>query len=91
MSETASFQLITSMERKFVDTVGTVPVPWAGHFHKHIFRIKYMPAFFIKQHSETRLWFEIGKMLIAVLKNKFIVLFIMIFGTLLFPMAVRLS
>ena len=30
------------------------------------------------------LWFEISKMLIAVLKNKFIVLFIIIFGTLLF-------
>ena len=31
------------------------------------------------------LWFEISKMLIAVLKNKFSVLFIIIFGTLSFP------
>jgi len=31
------------------------------------------------------LWFEITKMLTAVLKNKFIELFIIIFGTLSFP------
>jgi len=37
------------------------------------------------------LWFEISKMLvIAVLKNKFIVLFIIIFGTLLFPIMTML-
>jgi len=27
---------------------------------------------FIKQHSETIIWFEVSKVLIAVLKNKFI-------------------
>jgi len=39
--------------------------------------------------SSTRklLWFEITKMLIAVLKNKFIVSFITIFGILSFPSA----
>ena len=31
------------------------------------------------------LWFEINKMLIAVSKNKFSVLFVIIFGTLSFP------
>jgi len=36
------------------------------------------------------LWFEISKMLIAVLKNKFIVLFIIIFGPLLFPIMTML-
>jgi len=39
---------------------------------------------YIKQHSGL-LWFEITKMLTAVLKIKFIMSFIMIFGTLSFP------
>jgi len=37
------------------------------------------------------LWFEISKMLIAVWKNKFIVLFIVIFGTLSSPVVMPLS
>jgi len=31
------------------------------------------------------IWCEVIKMLIAVLRNKFVVLFIMVFGILLFP------
>ena len=59
-----------------------------------IFSDKNMNAFFKqKKYTEailsnsTRklLWREITKMLIAVFKNKFIVLFIIIFGTLSFP------
>ena len=42
----------------------------------------------VKQHSETVKWFEMTKMLIAVLGNKFIVSFIIIFGTLSFPVGV---
>ena len=56
-------------------------------------KYRYRPIFFKKKYTEailsnsTRklLWFEIAKMLIAVLKNDVIVLFIIIFGTLLFP------
>jgi len=49
--------------------------------YKHIFQIKHTETIFIKQHPKT-VWFEISKMLIAVLSNKFTVLFIIIFGTL---------
>jgi len=52
--------------------------------YKHIFQIKHTETIFIKQHPKT-VWFEISKMLIAVLSNKFTVLFIIIFGTLSFP------
>jgi len=46
------------------------------HFPK-----KYTEA--ISSNSTRKLsWFEIAKMLIVVLENKFIVLFIIIFGTL---------
>jgi len=37
----------------------------------------------LSNSTRKLLWFEIGEMLIAVLKNKFIVLFIIIFHTLL--------
>jgi len=39
----------------------------------------------LSNSTRTLLWFEIAKMLIAVLKHKFIVLFIIIFSTLSFP------
>jgi len=42
----------------------------------------------LSNSTRKLLWFEIGKMLIAVLKSKFIVLFIMIFGTLSFPITI---
>jgi len=43
-------------ERKCADTIGTVPVPWAGHFQCQIsiyFSNKIHGSIFIKQHSET--------------------------------------
>jgi len=54
--------------------------------YKYIFQIKH-GSNLIKQHSET-VMFEMGEMLIAVLKNKCIVPFIIIFGTLSFPINV---
>jgi len=63
----------------------------------YIFRIKYTETNrfdsivsndAIKQHSETVKWSEITKMLIAVLRNKFIASFIIIFGRLSFPVGV---
>jgi len=52
--------------------------------YKYIFQIKYTEA--ILSNSTRKLsWLEITKMLIAVLKDKFIVLVIIIFGTLSFP------
>jgi len=54
--------------------------------YKYIFEIKYTKA--ISSNSTRKLlWFEIRKMLIAVLKNNLIMVFIIIFGTLSFPIS----
>ena len=53
-----------------------------------IFLILFLIYIFLLIDSTRKpLWFEITKMLIAVLKNKRIVSFIIIFGTLSFPVA----
>jgi len=49
-----------------------------------IFQIKYAEAI-LSNRTWKLLWFEITKTLIAVLKNKCIVTFSTIFGTLAFP------
>jgi len=54
--------------------------------YRYIFQIKYTEAI-LSNSTRKLLWFEITKMLIAVLRNKFIVLFIIIFGTLSFPIS----
>jgi len=52
------------------------------------FQIKYTEAILSNSTRKVlSLWFEITKMLIAVKKNKFIVLLNTIFGTLSFPSA----
>jgi len=57
--------------------------------YKYIFfQIKCAEAI-LSNITRKLLWFEICKMLIAVIKNKFIVLFIMMFGTLSFPIIRR--
>jgi len=68
------------------DTTGTVLVPGLAIFSAKIqiyFSNKIYEAI-LSNCTRKLLWFEITKMLISV-KNKFIVLFIIIFGTLLFP------
>ena len=52
--------------------------------YKHISEIKYTEAISLNR-TRKLLWFKISKMLVAVFKKKFIVLFIIIFGTLSFP------
>jgi len=52
--------------------------------YKYIFQIKYAEAI-LSNSARKLLWFEITKMLTTVKKNKFIMLFISIFGTLSFP------
>jgi len=52
--------------------------------YKYIFQIKYTEAI-LPNSTRKLLWFEITKMPIAVFENKLIVLFIVIFGTLSFP------
>jgi len=56
-------------ERKCADTIGTLPVSWAGHFQfKNInisFQIKYTEAI-LSNSTRKLLLFEITKMLIAV-------------------------
>jgi len=50
----------------------------------NFFRIEYTEAV-LSNSTRKLLWFEITKMLIAILNNKFVVLFVIIFSTLLFP------
>jgi len=52
--------------------------------YKYVFQIKYAEAI-LSNSTRKLLWFEVCKTLIAVLRNKFIVLFIVIFSTLSFP------
>jgi len=65
-------------------SAGSLGWPFPMLKYKHIFQIKYMEAV-LSNSTRKLLWFEITKMLIAVKQNKFIVLFIIIFGTLSFP------
>jgi len=53
--------------------------------YKYIFQIKYTEAILLSNSTRKLLWLQISKMPIAVLKNKFIVSFIITFGTFLFP------
>jgi len=54
--------------------------------YKYIFQIKYTEAI-LSNSTRKLLWFEITIMLTAILRYKFIASFIIIFGTLSFPMA----
>ena len=77
-------------ERKCADTIGTVLVPWAGisiaeieiYFSNKIYRSN-----FVKQHSETVMVWNYQNADCSLKKNKFIVSFTVIFGTLSFPIA----
>jgi len=54
--------------------------------YKYFFQIKYTEAS-LSNSNRKLLWFEITKIMIAVLKIKCILLFIIIFGTLSFPIS----
>jgi len=56
--------------------------------YKYIFRIKYTEAI-LSDSTRKLLWFEITKMLTAVEKNNSTVSFVIIFGTLSFPITPR--
>jgi len=56
--------------------------------YKYIFQIKYIKAI-LSDCIRELLWLEITKILIAVLKNKFHVSFVTIFGTLSFPVVTQ--
>ena len=81
----ADARLRCNKERKCADTIGTVPVRWAGHFQcqniNTFFQIKYTEAI-LSNSIRKLLWFEITKMLIAVSGKKIMVSFITIFCTL---------
>ena len=65
---------VTCRARKCVDIIGTVLVPWAGQWpfpmqkYKCIFQIKYTEAI-LSNSIRKLLWFEITRMMIAVLKQ----------------------
>jgi len=62
-------------------SAGSLGWPFPTLKYKYIFQIKYTEAIFLSNSTRKLLWFEIGKMLIAVLQNKLIVRFIeKIFG-----------
>jgi len=65
-------------------SAGSLGWPFSVLKYKYIFQIKYTKAI-LSNSTRKLLWFEISKMLIAVSKNKFIVLFTIIFGTFSFP------
>jgi len=65
-------------------TAGSLGWPFPTLKYKYIFHVKYTEAI-LSDSTRKLLLFQIGKMLIAVLKNQFIVLFIITFGTLSFP------
>ena len=58
--------------------------------YKYIFQIKYTEAILSNSTRKLMLWFEITKMLIQFKKNKFILSFIIIFGTLSFHISLWL-
>jgi len=55
----------------------------AKHINIIIFQIKHTEAI-LSNSTRKLVWYEIGKMLMAVFINKLIVLFIIVFGTLSF-------
>jgi len=78
-------------ERERAATIRTVPIPWAGglferkNINIYFFQIKYTESI-LSNTTRKPLRYEITKMLTAVSKkNKFVVLFAVIFGTLSFP------
>jgi len=73
-----------SWERKRWHSGGSLGWPFPKLKYKYIFQIKYTEAIY-PNSTQKLFWFEISKMLNAVLKSKFIVLFIIIVGTISFP------
>ena len=76
-------------ERKCADTIGTVLVAWVGHFqccniNMFFSQIKYTEAI-LSDSTAKLLWFEITKNAHCSSRRKFVVSFIIIFGTLSFP------
>ena len=77
----------TKVRRYNKHTAGSMGWPFTMLKYKYIFQIKYTEAT-LSNSTRKLLWFEISKMLIAVKKNnKFTVSFIIIFGTLSFPIS----
>jgi len=58
--------------------------------YKYIFQIKYTEAI-LSNSTRKLLWFEITKLLIAVLRINLLCHFIIIFGTLSFPVGLSLK
>jgi len=54
-------------------SAASLPWPFPALKYKYIFQIKYTEAI-LSNSSRKRLWFEISKMMIVVLRSKFIVL-----------------
>ena len=80
---------VTNRERKCADTVGKVLVLWACHFQCRNLNIlnKIHGSNFFKQHSETVTVWNYRNADCQFKENKFIVLFVVNFDTLSFPMA----
>ena len=70
-------------------SAGSLGWPFSVLIYEYMFQIKYTEAI-LSNSTRKLLSFEITEMLIAVYKNsKIIVLFLIIFGTLSFPIGAR--
>jgi len=80
--------IVTKVCRYSWHSAGSLGWPFQVLKYRYIFQIKYAEAI-LSNSTRKLLWFEITKMLITVYKNKSIVSFIIIFGTLSFPICVH--
>jgi len=75
----------TKVRRQFWHSAGSLGWPFPTLKYLYFLQIKYTKAI-LSNRTRRLLWSEITKMLIAVSEKKFTVSFIIIFGTLSFPM-----
>jgi len=68
-----------------IHSAGSMGWPFSVLKYKYFFQIKCN----LSNGTRKLLWFELTKMLIAVLKSKFILSFVIIFGTISFPVESR--
>jgi len=71
-------------------SAGSLGWPFPVLEYKYFFQLKYTEAI-LSTSTRKLLWLKISKMVIAVLKNRRIVLFCIIFGTLSFHVDVKAS
>jgi len=90
MRSAVTTQQRTEVCRNNWHSAGSLGWPFPVLEYKYFFQLKYTEAI-LSTSTRKLLWLEISKMVIAVLKNRRIVLFCIIFGTLSLPAEVKAS